>query len=439
MYDLIIIGGGPGGYAAAISAGQAGLKTALIEKKYLGGTCLNVGCIPTKLLLGYTEPIENIKHLKRLRLGDGQFSPDIKSIIKRKNNIINATQKSIAQSLKKLGVEVYTDKAFFINPQTIKLATSNKELLFKHAIIATGSKSTALPGTSFNGQTILSSTDILNLETIPSSLAIIGAGAIGLELGQFFSRLGTRIILIEALNHPAPLEDQDIGQEIQKHLKKEGWELYFQTRVEQITTTNNQVHIDLGFKTIQVEKCLLAIGRSPNTQELNLENCEINLDTRFIPVNEYLQVTKNIFAIGDVNGKIMLAHAAEDQGRYVVKFITQKITTPYFPRIIPSCIYGFPEVMSVGKKEKELKDYQVTKALLAANPIAQAHGVSSGFVKVIWQNNKVVGISAVGYKVSHLVTLATIIVSQGWTKETTHNYIFAHPTLDESLKEALLA
>ncbi|SDN96243.1 dihydrolipoamide dehydrogenase [Desulfonauticus submarinus] len=440
MYDVVIIGAGPGGYQAALEAGKQDLKTALIEEKKLGGTCLNVGCIPTKLFLGATEPIEEIKSLTRIRLGKGHFDLSVSALLKRKKNLISATQKAIAQTLKKFNIDIFQDKGIFENKTTLKLQKQNISLSFKNAIIATGTSERVIPGLEFDGNLILSSSQILELEDIPPTLAIIGSGPIGLELGQYFSRLGSKIMLIEALDRPAPLEDPDISKEIFKHLKKEKWELYFKSKVKKITIKDKRVFIHLENEIIEADKCLVAIGRLPNTKNIGLEKIDIATNKGFIPVDNYLKASKNIFAIGDVNGKAMLAHAAADQGEYVIRLIANKENSPYFPKTIPSCIYGFPEVISVGKKELDLKgqEYNITKVPLISNPIAQAHGLGNGFIKVIWQKKQVVGISAVGFRVSHLITLATIIVNQKWTKAQVREHIFAHPTLDESLKEALL-
>jgi len=440
MYDVVIIGGGPGGYAAAKEAGLLGLKTALVEKKYLGGTCLNWGCIPTKLFLGATEPIEAIQHLSRLRLGTGEFSPNLPNLLKRRDTLVKATQKAIAETLKKLEVDIYEDEGSLIDAQTISLKNSASTLKGKNIILATGTKESALPGLQFDGKYILSSTQALDLESVPSTLAIIGSGPIGLEMGRFFSRLGSKIILIEALNQLAPLEDEDIGKELLKTLKKEKWEIHLGVRAEKIEVQGEKVLLTLPQKSIEADACLVAVGRIPNTAHLGLENIPLKLTERkFIQVNAKLQAAENIWAIGDINGLYLLAHAASDQGEYVARLIAGKETKDYLPRLVPSCIYGYPEIIQVGKREKDLnQDYEVSKASLLANPIVQAKGGGLGFIKVLWEKDKIVGISAIGPMVSHLITLATIIVANQWTKEEARKYIFAHPTLDESLREAIL-
>lgn len=441
MYDLIIIGAGPGGYAAAKEAGKLGLKTALIEKNKLGGTCLNWGCIPTKLFLGATEPIEAISHLNKLRLGQGEFNLNLEALLKRKDTLISATQKAILTTLKNLGVDIYADQALLISANSVRLKEAQKDLKAKYIILATGTKESSLPGISFDGKRVLSSTQALELKEIPSTLAIVGSGPIGLEMGRYFSRLGSKIILIEALDQLAPLEDKDISQELLKTLKREKWEIHLNSRLESLEKSEDKVTLNLVDKKIEAQACLIAIGRKPNTQDLGLETLNISLDKRgFIQVDSYLKAQENIWAIGDINGLNLLAHAASDQGEYVVRLIAGKENNSYLPRLVPSCVYGYPEIIHVGKREKDLtEDYEVSKAPLLANPIVQAKGGGMGFIKVLWQKNKIVGISAIGPMVSHLITLATIIVANAWTKEDVRQFIFAHPTLDESLREAILA
>ena len=443
-YELVVIGAGPGGYAASLKGAKNGLKTALIEADLLGGTCLNRGCIPTKLFLGATEPIAGLKAQQRLRLASGEIKIDLKKLQQRKKSLISATHRAMTANLKKLGVDLISGQARLLNSSTLEVSGADKQKIeFDHLIIATGSKNATLPGLIPDHQNILDSNDILDLESVPEKLAIIGAGAIGIELGQFFSRLGSQIVLIEAKNRVVPAEDPDISKELEKVLKREKWTIKTNTLVQKLESNQNSVTLHLRDEKFEVDKCLVAIGRSPNIENLGLDNANIKTyGMGWIKTNDYLQAAPHIYAIGDVNGQTLLAHAASDQGEYCIDHILGQNKNPYPQNPIPSCIYGSFEIIRTGLTAAQLeaqgKEFSVTKTSLIANPIAQAHGAGYGFIKVLWSEGRVAGITAIGYNVSHLVTLAQVIVDQAWSRDEVEKHVFAHPTLDESLKEALL-
>jgi len=444
QYELVVIGAGPGGYAACLKGAKNGLKTALIEAGSLGGTCLNCGCIPTKLFLGATEPIAGLRAQQRLRLASGEIKIDLKKLQQRKKSLISATHKAMAANLKKLGVDLISGQARLLNSSTLEVFGEDKlNIKFDRLIIATGSKNADLPGLKPDHKNILDSNDILDLESVPETLAIIGAGAIGIELGQFFSRLGTKIFLIEAKDRIVPTEDPEISRELEKILKREKWVIKTKTLVQKLENSADGVSLHLPDEEILVDKCLVAIGRKPNSENLGLDNANIEtFGPGWIKTNDYLQAAPNIYAIGDVNGITLLAHTASDQGEYCIDHIMGQNKKTYPQNPVPACIYGSPEIIRAGfipsQLEAQGKQFTVTKANLIANPIAQAHGAGHGLIKVFWSEDRVVGISAIGHNVSHLITLAQIIVDQAWTKEEVSKHIFAHPTLDESLKEALL-
>lgn len=447
-YDLIIIGSGPGGYAAALAAGKAGLATALVESGPLGGTCLNWGCIPTKLFLGATEPIAGIRAQERLRLASGSMTVDLPALQKRKDTMVGASRKAMEQALTKTQVQLIRGRATLASPTSIMVHGEEGQqtpLEFAKLIIATGSNPSFFPGMEPDHKTILDSTDLLDLAEAPGSLAIIGAGAIGLEMGQFWERLGTKITLIEGMDRVAPTEDPEISKVMATALKRSKWKISTGKKVASIAAENNKALVTLeDGTTFEADKALVAVGRKPNTHGLHLEKAQIATQGRgWIRTDEFLRAGANIYAIGDVNGRTLLAHAASNQAEYVIRHILEQTSDPYEPGPIPGCIYGSMEAIRTGFTAEELKnqgkEVRISKSMLSANPISQAHGASAGLVKVVWSKGKVMGISAAGHGVSHLITLCEVVVKEGWTREKAENIVFAHPTLDEALKEALLA
>ncbi|NLY41988.1 MAG: NAD(P)/FAD-dependent oxidoreductase [Desulfovibrionales bacterium] len=446
-FDIVIIGAGPGGYAAALQASQRGKQVALVEKSALGGTCLNQGCIPTKLYLGATEQIDALHAQSRLRLCSGDIQVDLGALKKRKQTIISASQKAIQTNLEKQAIHLVQGQARLTSERSIEVGDTS--LSFDVLIVATGSSPATFPGLEPDHEHILDSTDLLDLDQVPDSLAIIGAGAIGLEMGEFWHRMGTRIHLIEAAPHIAPTEDPEIAQLLTSVLKRKKWDIRAGERVTRLETTATSdagpvcVRLESG-QSLHVDKVLLAIGRKPNTHELGLDAAGVHtLPGGWIATDEYLQAAPNIYAIGDVTGRSLLAHAAEYQAQYIISHILGEHSGPYEAYSMPGCVYGSFELMRAGRIAAELvsqgRSIMVSRANLGANPISQAHGQAQGLVKIVWEQGRVCGVSAAGYKVSHLITLAETMVRDGWTVQRAKDCIFAHPTLDEALRDALLA
>jgi dihydrolipoamide dehydrogenase len=445
-FDIIVIGAGPGGYAAALLASQRGKTVALIEKEHLGGTCLNWGCIPTKLYLGATAHLEGLHAQSRLRLCSGSVQMDMQALRKRKNSFVAATHKAMGCCLEKHGVALVQGQASLLDKNSVRVTGETEQTLnFKTLIIATGSSTNWFAGLEPDHARILDSTDLLDLDEAPASLAIIGAGAIGLEMADFWHRLGTAIHIIEAAPRIAPAEDEEIAQTLSGMLKRKKWNIVTGKRVAGLVNEGESVLVRLEDDTeIRVAKALVAVGRKPNTPGLGLENAGVAMTgAGWITTDDFLRATPNIYAIGDVNGRTLLAHAAEHQGRYAVLHALGETAAPYAPGPIPGCIYGSIEVMRAGHTAAELaaqgKTVTVSRANLGANPISQAHGQAQGLVKVSWVDGVVRGVTAVGHGASHLVTLAEIMVRDRWTAHTAHEHIFAHPTLDEALRDALIA
>jgi dihydrolipoamide dehydrogenase len=447
LCDLLVIGAGPGGYAAALEGAASGLRTVLVEKGFLGGTCLNWGCIPTKLFLGATQTIPELKAQTRLRIATGEISVDLPALQRRKRTLVQATRKAMALRLERSSIEYLHGACRFTGPDAAGVETQDgmREVHFKNAIIATGSRPAFPPGLSRDGRRIIDSTDMLDLEEVPPTLAVIGAGAIGIELGQFFARLGTRVDLVELAPSVLPSEDPEIAGVMAGALRRQGWTVHEGAMVQRAEEDGEGTRLFLSNgKELSAAKVLVATGRHPNTAGLGLENTAATLDKRgWVITDDSLQAAEGLYAIGDANGRVLLAHAAEDQARYVVRRIVGNSSGPYRTGQIPSCLYGDPEAFRAGKSLLELKDAGVAVAVsryqLAASPVAQAYGSSHGMIKVFWSEGRVAGITGIGHRMTGLVTLAEVVVREGWERKHAHEVVFAHPTMDEALKEALLA
>ncbi|MFW5488012.1 MAG: dihydrolipoyl dehydrogenase family protein [Desulfovibrio sp.] len=442
--DLVVVGGGPGGYAAALEGARAGMKVALVERDRMGGTCLNWGCIPTKLFLGATEPVQALEAQSRMRVASGEVNVDLSALQVRKQRLLPALGKAMGQRLEKSGIEFYQGIARMDSGRAVEVLCNGKPILlpFEHCVLATGSRPFAFPGMEVDGQAVLNSDQALDLKEAPETLIIVGGGVIGLEVGQFFSRLGTKIILVEAMDRLAPFEDAEIGLELGRVYKRRKWDLHLGKKVQHLATSGGRAVLTLeSGEVIEADKALVAVGRRPNSPDLKLEKAGIETTgPGWVTVNENLRASERVYAVGDVTGRLMLAHAAEHQARYVVKHMRGLADAPYDDSACPSCIYGSPEVMRVGAGSRELLkegvEAEVSTFPIAANPIAQAHAETQGMVKVFWKNNKVCGVTGVGYGVSHLTTLATVMVMQGWSRTDLDEFIFPHPSIEEALLEA---
>lgn len=446
-YDILVVGAGPAGYAAALEAAALGRSTALVERNLLGGTCLNRGCIPTKLFLGATAPIPAMAAQSRLRLGQGSFTVDMAALQKRKTSLLAATRQAMTKTLESAGVRLISGEAELCGPTRLLVRSADASQIridFQRLILALGSSPAWPEILTPDGETVLSSDHALDLGSVPASLAVIGAGAIGLEMAQFFQRMGSSVTLIEAAERIAPTEDPEISAQLASMLKRQSVTVRADARVSALERVPDGVLVRLGTEEeLTVSKVLVAVGRKPNTHFPGLEAILTKGKKNLLEVDENLMLGEHIFAVGDCNGKTLLAHAAEDQGRYAARYAAGKISGPYAPGPIPFCIYGDPEAFRVGPTLEQTRadglSCTESKAQLAASPVAQAAASPHGLVKVLWRGDTVIGVSAVGHGVLHMVTTATIMVGQGWSRSQAENLIFAHPTLDESLRHALLA
>ncbi|MEN9914633.1 MAG: hypothetical protein RL528_1392 [Bacteroidota bacterium] len=455
-YDVIIIGSGPGGYVAAIRCAQLGMKTAIIEKyPTLGGTCLNVGCIPSKALLDSSEHFNNAKHTfgeHGIELKD--LKANLKQMIQRKNDVVRQTCAGVKFLIDKNKIDVHIGLGSFIDKNNLKVtAEDGKETKIqgKNIIIATGSKPNYFPGMEPDKKRIITSTEALDLKEIPKKMLIIGGGVIGLELGSVYGRLGSEIEVIE--NSPSILSAMDgaIGKEFIKILKKDGFKFQLEHKVQKVVNKGKSVVLTAINKKgesvdFEADYCLVAVGRKAFTSGLNIENAGLALNARGqVEVNNNLQTAvPHIYAIGDVVRGMMLAHKAEDEGVYVAEFLAgQKPHINY--NLIPGVVYTWPEIAAVGKTEEELKEagitYKVGSFPIKALGRARASMDTAGFIKIIAdaKTDEVLGVHMIAARAADLIMEAVTAMEFHASAEDMARICHPHPTYSEGIKEAALA
>ncbi len=443
--ELAIIGAGPGGYVAGIRAGQLGIKTIIIEKNYLGGVCLNVGCIPTKALLHATEILLNIKNSSKMGIEINDLKLDIKKLNSWKNSIIDKLVSGINFLLKNYNVEVVFGEAKFIDEKTLAVKTKNGDIkiVSKYIIIATGSKPSELPNIKRDGNFIWNSDDAVALREIPKRLLIIGAGAVGLEFASIYSRLGSEVTVIEIAKQILPGIDTECANILKRALEKQNIKIFTNSKVIGYKENVFEIEIEGNIKSFEFDKVLLAVGRKPNVENLNLESLGISLNEKgFIKVNKKLQTNiENIYAIGDVIGQPLLAHKAEKEGIAAVEIIAG-IESVYDVKYIPSVVYTNPELASVGLSEEEAKKngykIKIGKFPISANGKALSMNITDGLAKIITneENDEILGIHIVSPEASSLISEGTLAMESYLTSEDIALTIHPHPSISEILMEA---
>ena len=457
QFDVVVIGSGPGGYVAAIRCAQLGLKTAIIEKyNTFGGTCLNVGCIPSKALLDSSEHYHNALHtFKEHGINLKDLSPDLKQMLKRKDEVVAHTTAGISFLMKKNKISTFQGIGSMVDKNTVKITKADgsaESLTSKNIILATGSKPTALPFLKTDGNRIITSTEALNLKEIPKHLILIGGGVIGLELGSVYSRLGSKVTVVEFMDSIIGTMDKSLGKELQKVLAKQGMEFLLSHKVTGASVKGSKVTVSAdnskGEKvSIEGDYCLVAVGRTAYTENLGLENIGITLEERGkkIPVNAHLETSvPGIYAIGDVVKGAMLAHKAEDEGTFVAEVIAgQKPHINY--NLIPGVVYTWPEVASVGQTEEQLKEsginYKAGSFPFKASGRARASNDSDGFIKVLADavTDEILGVHMIGPRAADLIAEAVVAMEFRASAEDISRISHAHPTYTEAFKEASMA
>jgi len=443
--ELVIIGAGPGGYVAGIRAGQLGIKTIIIEKNYLGGVCLNVGCIPTKALLHASEILLNIKNSSKMGIEINDLKLDIKKLNSWKNSIIDKLVSGINFLLKNYNVEVIFGEAKFIDEKTLLVKTKNDDIkiVSKYIIIATGSRPSELPNIKRDGNFVWNSDDAVALKEIPKKLLIIGAGAVGLEFASIYSRLGSDVMVIEIANQILPGIDNECATTLKRALEKQNIKIFTNSKVIGYKENVFEIEIEGNVKSFEFDKVLLAVGRKPNVENLNLESVGISLNEKgFIKVNKKLQTNvENIYAIGDVIGQPLLAHKASKEGITAVEIIAG-IESEYDVKYIPSVVYTNPELASVGLSEEEAKKkgykIKIGKFPISANGKALSMNITDGLAKIITneENDEILGIHIVSPEASSLISEGTLAMESYLTSEDIALTTHPHPSISEILMEA---
>ena len=449
IFDVVVIGSGPGGYVAAIRAAQLGFKTACIEKKDLGGTCLNVGCIPSKALLHTSHLYAECTHAGRYGIRMENVRADFSAMMARKNAIVSSFREGIGALFKKNRITAFSATASLLSPTRIALSPQDHEIEARYIILATGSEPTPLPFLPFDEKRIVSSTGALSLEVVPKRLVVIGAGIIGVELGSVYKRLGSEVLFIEFMDHICPTLDSSLSSELHAQLLKQGMQFHLSSKVTNAEISKLEISLTVALAdqtiTLTADVVLVSIGRRAVTHALKLDNVGITLSPQgTIPINGSFQTSQpNIYAIGDCIDGVMLAHKAEEEGIAAVEIIAGQR-----PRIsyaaIPSVVYTHPEVASVGLTEAQITQFSLeAKSGLfpfKVNSRARCTGEEMGFVKIYAEKNtgKILGVHIIGAHASELIAEGALAIEKQLSLADVIHTPHAHPTFSEAFREASL-
>jgi len=448
-YDVVVIGGGPGGYVAAIRASQLGFKTAVIEKDNLGGICLNWGCIPTKALLRSSEIHHMIKHASEYGFTIKGVEFDIKKIVERSRKVATQLSSGISHLMKKNKIDVIKGTAKILSAG--KVSVNNETVEGKHIIIATGARARILPGFEPDGELVMTYKEAMVPEKLPKKLLVVGSGAIGVEFASFYSNLGSEVTILEIADRILPVEDKEVSGFMKTSFESQGIKILLNSKLSSIKKSNNKVEakIESNGKTIDAEfdSVIMAVGIQANTENLGLESTKVKVDKGNIVTNEWCETAeKGIYAIGDVAGAPWLAHKASHEGIICVEKIAGlKNVHPMKKNLIPGCTYSMPQVASVGLTEDQAKEkgikIKVGKFPFIANGKAIAIGHTDGFVKTIFneKTGELLGAHMVGAEVTEMIQGYVIAMNLETTEEELMHTIFPHPTLSESMHESVLS
>jgi dihydrolipoamide dehydrogenase len=447
-YDLIVVGGGPGGYVAAIRAAQLGVKVALVEKDAVGGTCLNRGCIPTKALIASTSVLDNIKHAADFGFQVESYKIDFEKIMDRKKSVVNQMLKGVSYLIKKNKIDLFEGTAKILSKDQVEVMKNDgslEKIEGNNIVLATGSEPALIGSLGYNGKTVITSNEILDIDAIPESLLIIGGGVIGCEFATIFAALGSKVTIVEAMPSILPMVDSELTKRFTLLLKKRGVKVKTKAMIKAVTEGTDGVSAELeNGDLLTAEKVLISIGRTFNTKGLGLEDVGVELGPKGeILVNDYMETNiPGIYAIGDVTNKVQLAHVASAQGILLVEnlFGGKKEKMDY--SAVPSCIFTAPEIATVGISEDQAKEQglavNIGKFPFMASGKAVCLGETDGMVKIIAdiETDKILGAHIMGPHATDLIAEATLAINNGLTSEQLAKTIHAHPTLAETLMEA---
>ncbi|MFD1449084.1 dihydrolipoyl dehydrogenase [Oceanobacillus profundus] len=447
-FDVAIVGGGPGGYVAAIRAAKEGLTVALVEGRDLGGTCLNRGCIPSKTLLKHAEVLEQIKNAQAFGITVNDVTYSIEAMVERKNTVVNTLKNGIKGLLKQNKINVFEGYGIVSENKTITISLDkeNTTIQAEHIILATGSKPFVPPLPGLDNVSYYTSDTIFDIEDVRSKLVIVGGGVIGLEIGCIFNRLGTKVEVVEMADRIIPNEDEDATKFLTKQLKKSGISIHTGTKITGFKQDNGKTIVEMEKnqkqQIIETDSVLVAVGRTPNVT--GIEDLPVTFEGKFVNVNQSMETSiPGIYAIGDLVGGYQLAHAASEEGIRAVKHILGHEI--HGESLIPRCVYSFPEIASVGLTEAEAKKagykVKVKKVDLAANGKAITANENSGFVKIIADEKygEILGVVMVGAHVTEMISAGTAFMHLEGTVEEIESMVFPHPTVSEALFETAAA
>ncbi|RDY24146.1 dihydrolipoyl dehydrogenase [Romboutsia maritimum] len=444
---IVVVGGGPGGYVAAIKAAMLGAEVTVIEKRRVGGTCLNVGCIPTKALLASSSMLMSVKEAKDFGINiEGEINPDFSAIMDRKDKIVNQLISGIEFLFEKRGVQLINGFGKLVDKNTIEVTKEGgvKEIVKADKIILANGSTPVVPRMfPYDGKVVITSDEVLSLKEIPESLLIVGGGVIGCEIGQFFRTLGTEVTIVEMAEQILINEDKDVAKQLHRQFKKDKIKVITGIGVQTCEVVDNKAVATLSNgKQITAQYALVSVGRRPNLDNSGVEELGIEMERGKIVVNEHLETNvEGIYAIGDLINTPFLAHVASKEGMVAVENALGKSKTVNY-LAVPRCVYTEPEVAGVGKTEKQLQaegiEYHVGQFDFRGLGKAQAIGHFQGFIKILADNDdKIVGAAIVGPHATDLLTELSLAVALELTVEEVGDVIHAHPSLSEGLMEAL--
>jgi dihydrolipoamide dehydrogenase len=443
-FDCLVIGSGPGGYAAAIRCAQTGASTAIAEKEFIGGTCLNCGCIPSKTLLASAHTLLAAKNAAAMGINISQATPDWPKIQTRKNMIVTSFRKGLTGLIQANKIKIFQGRAVVTAPKQVKIESSSgaMEIYADKIILATGSQPIEIPAFPFDGQTVISSKEALMLQQIPKSMVIVGGGIIGSEMACAYAAMGTKVTIVEALSQLIPMEDPWVGQLLAREFRKLGIDSLTSQKVIRVEKNNSLAKVILeSGQTIEAEKVLVSVGRKATCDKETIAALNLEMSGPAIKVNRKMETSAaGVYAIGDAVGTTYLAHGAFAEAQVATTNVTGGNEEMADYSLIPRAVYTFPEIASVGKNEQTCKsqglDVTVGRSFFKANGRSAAHNEIIGEIKVVKEkaSNRIIGITMAGAMVTELIAAARALIG---TTEKITDISFPHPTVSEVLKEAV--